>query len=391
MTHGAAMIIFDDLNRVLLLRRGKTAPYMPGAWNLPGGHAEPNESLEMTAKRELKEEAGLRAQKATFFKTIRFAPEGWEVSYFLAHPGDYSGTVKLNYENDAFAWVQPSELAHLKLLPTVKEAIESLTTKATSTMPKHRSTQNMVFQLQPLLTSSLYRRVAKLNSSVSSLIMPDGEFSTFRTPFLIANVLDVNLTGLTKTQLDFYIMCLDRQISTFETRQINLKNGKESDWSIKELGHFVCKVLVDGLIQTIEMGNTKVYNERCELVKRFIYNQYTMYPEQLADLIMEDIIKQLAKPAVKIKLDAKMPLATQELANLCKKHRHDLLRGLFGAKDTSCTKDGGAVFGLLLPSGGNAYSFMTLTAVIFERAYNERQHCKNLLSVLVTIEDHYEQ
>ena len=52
------MIIERD-NRVLLLRRGMTAPWMPGRWNLPGGNVERGETPEQGAIREAEEEAGV--------------------------------------------------------------------------------------------------------------------------------------------------------------------------------------------------------------------------------------------------------------------------------------------------------------------------------------------
>lgn len=46
---------------VLLIRRGK--PPFQGMWALPGGFMEMNETLESTARRELAEEAGIRANR----------------------------------------------------------------------------------------------------------------------------------------------------------------------------------------------------------------------------------------------------------------------------------------------------------------------------------------
>ncbi len=53
----ASVLIVDELDRVLLVRRGH-AP-QKGKWSLPGGSGEPGESPEQTAVREAKEETGL--------------------------------------------------------------------------------------------------------------------------------------------------------------------------------------------------------------------------------------------------------------------------------------------------------------------------------------------
>ncbi len=54
---GAAIFRGD---RVLLVRRAKSASYLPGWWDIPGGHVEPGEDLVAALRREVREETGLR-------------------------------------------------------------------------------------------------------------------------------------------------------------------------------------------------------------------------------------------------------------------------------------------------------------------------------------------
>lgn len=55
---GAACAIFDDVGRALLVRHA----YGRLNWELPGGASEPGEAPDETARRELLEETGLRAE-----------------------------------------------------------------------------------------------------------------------------------------------------------------------------------------------------------------------------------------------------------------------------------------------------------------------------------------
>ena len=53
------MAIIDSDGKILLSRRPKYMRKFPNAWVLPGGHIEPNESLEDSVRREVFEETGI--------------------------------------------------------------------------------------------------------------------------------------------------------------------------------------------------------------------------------------------------------------------------------------------------------------------------------------------
>ncbi len=82
-----------DGTRVLLIRR-KGHPFL-GRWALPGGFADPNEPLEQTARRELREETGVeheRLRLVGLFSRPGRDPRGWVVSAAYAATVDRAAT-----------------------------------------------------------------------------------------------------------------------------------------------------------------------------------------------------------------------------------------------------------------------------------------------------------
>lgn len=68
----AAIVVLDDENRVVLERQWRT-PAGGAFWEIPAGKIDPGEKHAVTARRELKEEAGLTARDWVFLGTIRNA------------------------------------------------------------------------------------------------------------------------------------------------------------------------------------------------------------------------------------------------------------------------------------------------------------------------------
>jgi 8-oxo-dGTP diphosphatase len=123
LVSAVATVIINESGQALILRRGPTAPWMPGKWNLPGGVVDPGESLRQAAIREVIEETTLRVRSSSPLTTIDHTAEEWAAAFFISGPDEWSGKVRLDYENDAFAWISEPEISGYSFIPTVKEGL----------------------------------------------------------------------------------------------------------------------------------------------------------------------------------------------------------------------------------------------------------------------------
>jgi len=99
---GAAVLIVDEQNRLLLMKRSDS-----GCWGLPGGATELGEAVEDAAKRETFEETNLHIGEISLFGVFSGPelyykyPNGDEVYnvtiVYLSH--DVNGDIRLNNEH----------------------------------------------------------------------------------------------------------------------------------------------------------------------------------------------------------------------------------------------------------------------------------------------------
>ena len=67
----AKVVIIDNENRVLMLKRSDYHKKHAGELDLPGGHVKETEPLNKGLRREVLEETGLTIENAVFFKNIK--------------------------------------------------------------------------------------------------------------------------------------------------------------------------------------------------------------------------------------------------------------------------------------------------------------------------------
>jgi 8-oxo-dGTP pyrophosphatase MutT (NUDIX family) len=125
VTQSAAVIIEDRADRILLLQRGPTAPWMPLRWNLPGGMVERGETTAQAARREALEETDLHVDALVPIDRAR-AARGGVLDVFYA--GRWSGRVRLvDREHVRYVWAPREIVCEWNLVPPQCETLRWFT------------------------------------------------------------------------------------------------------------------------------------------------------------------------------------------------------------------------------------------------------------------------
>ncbi len=112
----AKVILIDQSDRVLFLKRADNLEKFAGEWDLPGGHLKEGESLPMGLNREVLEETGLELRKPVFLSNID------NLHFFYAMYD--SQPIKISHEHTDYKFFEKKDLnANEKFQ---KKALEAL-------------------------------------------------------------------------------------------------------------------------------------------------------------------------------------------------------------------------------------------------------------------------
>jgi len=123
----STVAVINRHKKILLLKRGSTAPWNPDNYCFPGGTVEVNESLECAAIRELYEETGIEVDNNNLEKMVIVYPSGYKKTIFVSKVDD--AEVRLNYEHTDYVWVNLDESLNYPMVNGLRITLSDLNTK----------------------------------------------------------------------------------------------------------------------------------------------------------------------------------------------------------------------------------------------------------------------
>ena len=119
---------FDGVDKVFLPKRAETKKFLPGVFELPGGHIEYGEDIVEGLKREVREELGMDIKVGDPFSVFTYTNEikgshSIEVDYFASFVNSLD-EIKINPEDHSeFGWFSEEEIA-TKVVPFERASVD---------------------------------------------------------------------------------------------------------------------------------------------------------------------------------------------------------------------------------------------------------------------------
>ena len=129
---GIVTVFLTQNNKYLLLKRSDKVKTMKNLWAGISGIIEGNEEPLYRAKREILEETGIQEDKILLLKAAsqiridspQYANHEWQIFPFLFSV--QNPVITLNWENQRYEWVSPSEISQYDTVPSLDKVLASL-------------------------------------------------------------------------------------------------------------------------------------------------------------------------------------------------------------------------------------------------------------------------
>ena len=119
-------IILNAQKEVLLLRRNDVDSIDGGMWDIPGGRAEDDESLENALRREVEEETSLHVEVSSLHTGWTYQLNNGErlqgYTFLCSITCEYA--VKLSHEHSEYRWVKLSNIDAYNMHENLKREIK---------------------------------------------------------------------------------------------------------------------------------------------------------------------------------------------------------------------------------------------------------------------------
>jgi 8-oxo-dGTP pyrophosphatase MutT (NUDIX family) len=121
-----------DNEKLLILKRSNKVKSMKGLWAGISGIIEKNEEALKRAKIEIFEEVGIIEEKIKLVKageemrvnSPQYENHEWEIFPFLFETKN--PTIRLNWENSEFKWINAKELRNYETVPSLEKVLFNL-------------------------------------------------------------------------------------------------------------------------------------------------------------------------------------------------------------------------------------------------------------------------
>jgi mutator protein MutT len=123
MKFACVCLIFNEENKLLLVRRADDDNWMAGKFALVGGTVEENEIPEETIVREAKEEVNLTLKKP---KLVYSTIEETTFLYVFVSKVTSSDKIKLNDEHSGYVWVNSNQIDEYDTVPNLGSMIKKV-------------------------------------------------------------------------------------------------------------------------------------------------------------------------------------------------------------------------------------------------------------------------